>query len=550
MATIFKPEEEKKDQGAQPQPSGVLSATGGPTSVASQTAPQGQQPQPKGSGRFTNLQQYLQANQGAGQELGGRIGQKIQKDVSEQSQKAQDYYSQVREGVEKGQQVAQAGSGYQQQLQNIGQNIQGATGADKYTNQPQSLGIEEFVQQPGFNQFQDIQAGRAINENLLGQRQQQLGQAAQSYLGTAQDYLGNLGSESGRFNLLKQTFGGNINPQYTAGQQRLDQMLLTEQGLMPLQQQVRQDVRSASDLQRQAQLAGTDVQNLVAQEQQLIGDIGKTSMANEQSYLDMLQSYIPSVNEQRGAEWQQLQDALAAYRQPLAVGETRQGLTPEQLQRLGVTKEMGAYNVLRDLQGAEDVASRGMEATQYQDVAQQRDLDRYNMLAQIAGLSDQQKRLTGVSQIGDAYMAKEGDAALTNRLTAADDEFKRLLGVTNVNRGLSIGDNRWNVGANYGGMFEQGDEGIRTTHQFDGPVTPYTGVNAPNPYSYLNQQQIWNDFEQWMRDQGFAQTIGGAVGSSGYGTRYAPYEMTMSNMPIPDKLGGNYQPDYHEIKKG
>src|SRR5690606_19977142 len=122
-----------------------------------------------------------------------------------------------------------------------------------------------------------------------------------------------------------------------------------------------------------------------AQEQQLVGDIGQTSMANEQSYIDMLQSYIPAVNEQRGAEWQQLQDALAAYRQPLASGETRQGLTPDQLQRLGVTKEMGAYNVLQNLQGAEDVASRGMQATGYQDVAQQRDLDRYNMLAQIAG---------------------------------------------------------------------------------------------------------------------------------------------------------------------
>src|SRR5690606_38327021 len=229
MATIFRPEEDEKDQGAQPQPSGVLSATGGPTSVASQTAPQTQQQQPKGSGRFTNLQQYLQANQGAGQELGGRIGQKIQKDISEQGQKAQDYYSQVREGVQQGQQVAQAGSGYLQQLQNIGQNIQAATSTPEQGQygQQHQFGIEEFVQQPGFNQFQDIQAGRAINENLLRQQQQNLGQASQGYLGTAQDYLGSLGTESGRFNLLKQTFGGNINPQYTTGQQRLDQMLLT-----------------------------------------------------------------------------------------------------------------------------------------------------------------------------------------------------------------------------------------------------------------------------------------------------------------------------------
>lgn len=547
MATIFKPEEDEKDQRAQPQPSGVLSATGGPLSVASQTAPQAQ---PKGSGRFTNLQQYLQANQGAGQELSGRIGQKIQKDVSEKSEKAQDYYSQVREGVEKGQQVAQAGSGYQQQLQNIGQNIQDATGADKYANQPQSLGIDEFVQQPGFSQFQDIQAGRAINENLLGQRQQQLEQAAQNYLGTAQDYLGNLGTESGRFNLLKQTFGGNINPQYTAGQQRLDQMLLTEQGLMPLQQQVRQDVRSASDLQRQAQLAETDVQNLVAQEQQLIGDIGETSMANEQAYLDMLQSYIPAINEQRGVEWQQLQDALSAYRTPMSTepGAMRHGLTPEQLQRLGVTKEMGAYNVLRDLQGAEDIASRGIDATGYQDVAQQRDLDRYNMLAQIAGLSDQQKRLTDVSQIGDAYSAKEGDASLTGRLTAADEEFNRLLDQLNYNRSYeSGGGSTWTSSATGRGLFEQGQQGITSGAQ---GYQQYQGLD--DIYGNLKDQAtgVWGDFENWLKDQGYAQTIGGAVGSSGYGTRYAPYEMTMSNMPIPDKLGGNYQPDYHEIKKG
>lgn len=536
MATFYKSEDEFNKEG-------TITKSGGtaPASTQAPASPTTQAPaaQPKGSGRFTNLQKYLDANQGGGDKLSSGIGKNIQSDIDKDKNKAQDYYSSIRSGIQQGQQTAQQGSQYLGQLQNINQNIKNQTGADKFGDRTGSLGINEFVNNPNFTDYQNMQAGRGINENALALNQQQLTQSAGGYLNTAQQAAQNLATESGRFNLLKNAFGGNVNPQYSVGQQRLDQLFLSNEGLNPLQQQVQQEMKTAQNLNRQAGKSDQEVGNLIRQEQQLIADYGLANKANEQAYVDMLGSYVDPLNEQRQQEWEDLDTALAAYR----TGQGP-GLSQQQLANLGVDSQMAAYNVLQNLQGAQDVASRGMDASSYQDVANAQDVERYNALARIMGMSDDQKRLTQESQLGNAYLAREGDANLKNRLTAADTEFQRLLDTTNVNRGINIGDNRWNVNANYENLLNQGQQGIGTTHQFNGNTTNYSGVAAPNPYSYLNQQQIWSDFENWLGNQGFDRTIGGDnTGQSLYGSRMTPYEMIQKGLV---SVPGNE----HIVKKG
>lgn len=536
MATIFKPEEEKDKEGVNTLSTGpVAQASASPMAPMAQSSAG----QPKGSGRFTNLQKYIDANQGGGQQLAGGIGKGIQEKVDENKNKAQDYYSKVAQGIQQGQQTAQQGSQYLNQLQGIGSNIKANTGADKLNNRSQSMGIEEFVQDPGFANYQNIQAGRGINENELALQQTNLGQAAKGYLDTTSQGLQNLGSESGRFNLLKQTYGGNVNPQYSVGQQRLDQLFLSNEGLQPLQQNLQGELKQAQNLNRQAGQSDSKIGNLIRQEQQLLADYGTTNQANEQAYVDMLSSYIPAINEQRGAEWQGLEDALSQYRTPPASGQAFTGLTPEQLQRLGVTKETGAYNVLENLIGANDIATRGADAASYKDVANTQDVARYNALAQIMGMSPEQKRITQESQIGDAYTSRTDEGALSNRFSAADTEFNRMLDSLGYNRSFqTAGGLPWTSSASGRGLFESGSDAITSGAA---GYKQYQGLN--DIYGNLKDQAtgVWSDFEKWLGDQGFSRTIGGVnQQGSGYGQRYAPYEMDMSNMPIPDKLGNEY----------
>ena len=78
MATIEDPnlEEEKEETPGSPPPAG---SSGSAPAVSSYTAPK---KKPQGSGRFINLQRYIEANQPKGQTLGqkisGRIGEKAQ----------------------------------------------------------------------------------------------------------------------------------------------------------------------------------------------------------------------------------------------------------------------------------------------------------------------------------------------------------------------------------------------------------------------------------------------------------------------------------------
>lgn len=394
--------------------------------------------QPQGSGRFTNLSKYLNANQAGGQKIAQNIGQNINNNLQQQNQQSQNYYNQLGNSINNANQTAQQGAGYVKQLNNIGTQIQGATLTPAQLADPvaaqsalQNRGnqdlssIQNFTQQPDFSNFQNIQAGRGIDENLLAQQQSRALNTAQGTVNAAQQAQQNLNTEGGRFQLLQNQFGGGNHPGYSQGDQRLDQALLGQSGgLGKVQQSVADQQRAAAVQAKLAQNAGNDVSRLTAQEQGLVGDINTAGTNNETAYKNMLNSYIDPTNTDRAAQVTDLNRAIGTYQDPKAAYAP--GFTADQMSKLGLTdKNQGVYNVFNGVNGvksANDIATIGPNAATAQDIANQSDVDRYGALAKISGNTN--PAFTQASTLGNAYTALTDDNALSNRLASADKAFK------------------------------------------------------------------------------------------------------------------------------
>jgi hypothetical protein len=468
MAVISNPNDPNN-----PQNQAQTGPDGQPLQTVGTAAPSGQGPagtpmarsaanslaqnQRQGSGRFTNIQKYLQANQRGSQNIAQQIGQNINQNFQKQQQQAQQYQNQLGQNIQQANQTAQAGSGYQQQLGQIGQDIKAAqeAGYAQRANQGQLGSLEAFTQAPTFQQFQDIQAGRGIDESLLALQQQKSLSAAQQAAQGAQEAQQALGSEGGRFDLIRRTFGDGRSG-YTQGQQRLDQVLLGQGGgLGGLQSQAAQQASTALAQQQQAAASRADVGRLTAQEQGLIKDINDRALANEQEYINMLSSYGGDLQKERQADFESLGNSLTAYIPTYdekkktwsekAFDVNNQGLTSEQMQRLGLTdSNQGVYNVFKDeaftkatgktpeernAALASAIAKKGQEVDlsggvrTAQDVANEADVKRYQALAKIIG-SNFNPQITQASQIGDTYLAKGDDeGGLKGRLDAAQKIF-------------------------------------------------------------------------------------------------------------------------------
>lgn len=533
---------------AQPQGSNVPGSAAS-TSSNGTTAPAASG-QPQGSGRFTNLSKYLNANQAGGQRIAQDIGQNINNNLQQQNQQSQNYYNQLGNTINNANQTAQQGAGYVKQLNNIGTQIQGATLTPEQLADPkvaqaalQNRGnqdlssIQNFTQSPDFSNFQNIQAGRGIDENLLAQQQAKALNTAQGTVSAAQQAQQNLGSEDGRFQLLQNQFGGGNHPGYSQGDQRLDQVLLGQSGgLGKVQQSVADQGRAAATQAKLAQGAGNDVSRLAAQEQGLVGDINTAGTNNETAYKNMLNSYIDPTNTDRAAQVTDLNRAIGTYQNPKAAYAP--GFNTDQMTKLGLTdKNQGVYNVFNGVNGvksANDIATIGPNARSaaengYQDVANQTDVDRYGALAKMLGNTDQ-KDLTAPSTLGNAYTAKTDDNALTNRLAAAQTAYNtaaqgNLSGYyngqgsgetdfsANANNLINQGHNAVNMGK--GSSIENINDvasGKAPGYQDDAQYiqnNQYSGNTGPGSTSNAGYVNLDNSLRNFLTQQNYNQTIGG-----------------------------------------
>lgn len=556
MATVLAPNNKTNQQQADPtQLQTIGTAAPSAPATTSQAAPK---PQPQGSGRFTNIQKYLGANKAGGQQVANKIGSGIQSGLSKEQEATKKYNEQLGKSVSDAKGVAQQGAGFQKDLGQIGTDIGNAgisrSGYDKWREgrsyQMDAVGPEEqarrrkvdyelyqqealknrgnqniasvdaFTQRPDFNQFQDIQAGRGIDENLLANQQQRLaGQAnnAANMASTAQQQLGN---EGGRFELLRKTFGGAARPGYGQGQQRLDQMLLGQGGGLG---KVQSDVAGQSrDLQAQAKDANSqknEVGRLAQQEKDLMSGINTQTGANEQSYLDMLNSYVDPLNQQRSTEVQNVGKALGSYNKPY--DPTNPGLNADQMSKFGLTdNNQGVYNVFKgqpyaDPTGATDELKNrsrvsfagkiGRDASGYQDTANQADVSRYAALSKMMGGNAGTPKLTKASDLESAYGAKtDGTEGLREQLSSAQKTFEQKDKIHGVDQYGNYADSTVNDLINNGGspvnsIYSNGVNGFGQYGTNGGTSIAGKAV----------QKSQYDQLQKYLQEQNYGQTLGG-----------------------------------------
>lgn len=517
MATFLKPQDQENTNVPQ---------VGAPATNVQQAQSAAPAPKRQGSGQFTNIQSYLNANKGAGQKLAQGVGNQVQKTLDPVKTQAQQYNDQVRQGIQSAQNTLQQGQGQLGQLKQIGSNIQANTG-DQFYGQDKDLGINSFTQSPSFSDFQRIQQGQGVNEDQLNLQQQAFANQANQYNQLSQEQANLAGNESGRFDLLKKSFGGNVNPKYTSGQQRLDQLFLARQGLGGLRQDLKQNINQAKNLQAQTQETGQGTRLAQEQERSLLGDIDTQAKTNEDNYLKMLESYAPELQKRRDKEFEDLSNRYASMKTPsLQAGglldrsqpmdkngnpiglqkaqamSPVSGLTADDLKLLGVNKANSMFDVFNKTkldQVARTGAKVGQNAKAYQDVANQKNVEDYSSLAKILGMDEGAKRLVAPSTLEKSIIAQEGAANLQNRLDSAKDEFYRKMGQDVYGNSLNLGGSGW---ANQHGISGADILAGKNIMGSDRGIS-----SAGTSFSELMSKDTYNKFLNNLKNTGFGNVL-------------------------------------------
>lgn len=207
MAYEYKFNDEDDDKTGQPPESANSAPLGGTGALGAQASP-GIQTRPTTPSGRPNAQQYLQANQGAGANLASGI----EKTVSGQAAKVQSGIDSARNQLNSSSRPLETSLGSQAQT-NINQAFQNPADILKQKNQ-----LAEFTK------LRD--QGYAGDINALGANQAAANQANQAQVNQLGQTTGLGNTEAGRYQLLRQSFG---QPNYTTGQQRLDQLFLQAQ---------------------------------------------------------------------------------------------------------------------------------------------------------------------------------------------------------------------------------------------------------------------------------------------------------------------------------
>ena len=320
MATIVNQMQNDEDQQNQPgtPPAGqtaITPVTGGQSSAIAPTAPvQGAgAPQQKGSGRFTNIQKYVQANQGSGQKMAGDIGKQVGKS-QQQLTKTIGGTTAFKNTIESEKNRLNQGLDILGQVKSL-VNPEDPNAPEQQNNSfqvggftPESAGrpqgepnaqaqpaapnlVDQLLSQQ--DAITKLRTGQSEAGNIEKQSQDLFG-TAQQQLGTVQQMADFAKTEPGRFELLRQTYQ---RPTYTAGQKRLDQVLLQNTGggqvLNDLQRGLGEQVKTSGEQIKTAQ-----------------GEIG----SGVEQLKDIANSRAIRFNEALSGEQQQLQSNIEARR--------------------------------------------------------------------------------------------------------------------------------------------------------------------------------------------------------------------------------------------
>ena len=304
--------------------------------------------QQKASGRFTNIQKYISANQPAA----GQLQSRVEKFGGQQQQKSEKELepglSSIRQGIQSEKdRLSQAGNYSQVIKSGDVSQVESLAGIAAPTNQVstqqvgQSQPLAAQADQSNFNNLQQILKGDTKASEIdtgVGNVLSQAQLAAQKQADIAKSAQ----TEQGRFGLLKNTIGSGKG--YTGGQGLLDNLLLQSSGkgaLAGLQQ----------GLQSQAQGLGQKVagyEKELSPQAQAIIDQQKTARDEINDALGVFEAgkggALGSLYSNLATGQQQTDAARQAEAAGLRSGLTSKQLTPQQLAALGLSGGERTYN--------------------------------------------------------------------------------------------------------------------------------------------------------------------------------------------------------------
>lgn len=408
----------------------------------------GQQNTP-GSGRFTNIQKYLNANQSATDSLGAKANKTFdtqfntgQKDVDTKNQALSAAFN-------KGRETLQTGQGFQTNLQDIGKGFE--TGFTDFGNRQgfdaagqQAIGLAQ-------NQnFGNIASGQAIDETGLTAQQAQALQGAQGLVNTTKTNLGNVETEQGRSDLFSKV----LQPKqgYTSGQRSFDQLFLggalggIKSNLQGQQNVANQLAQSTAEQQK-------SLEEIISGESALTSGLTGQATANQDVFDRVFgdQKNIDFINDLRNKRYEnvknQLQTSGAVSQEDadlLGIGNltntyaNQNQYVDSKFAEVGTQVQpntVGTYNVLKgDL---DNYITRGQDAQNVQDITSQQDYNSYKALQQLA-LGRNTGKIDGVSQLGSSI---NSTGKLATDITASDEAFKKGLTDNTLSGNFSFGGN-------------------------------------------------------------------------------------------------------------
>jgi hypothetical protein len=339
MASILNPNqednnEENQQNGPQQVSSGEAATVGGGMSAGPGTK----------SGRFTNISNYLKANQGYNQQGGGLAG-KIAGNIKEQGNQASQNINKAKSEFEQNAQAnrTQFDSGLVNNALNnatdFAQNDQNVTNFQKQLNAkysgPEALQNANLLQ----NQAQNVQ-------NLTAQ--------------TA--------SEGGRYNLLRNMFN---KPTYSTGQQKLDNLLL--QGNRNQLKSLTGTRTIGNQVNNAANAATNDA---IAKAQQFKDEAAQTAQQTNEQYNQVVSEKQAQLEQQKA----QAEADRKALQERLSGGLSARELAAEDLTKLGLQEGAETYGV-----NLADYFTANSAPATIQNTATQDQALNMNALAKLAG---------------------------------------------------------------------------------------------------------------------------------------------------------------------
>lgn len=438
----------------------------------------------QGSGRFTNIQKYMDANKQASGNLGAKANQQIGQQFSKQEQEVGQKNASLQKAFGQGEQELSTGQGFQQQLGNIQQGLQ--TGFTDFGNREGFDTAGQQAMQLAQNQdYGRIASGQAINEQALAAQQQAALMGAQGLQKTAAQNLQGIETEQGRDKLFSQV----LQPKqgYTAGQRAFDKLFLGG-ALGGIKQTLQGQQAGAADLLGRTAGQQTTLEDLTKREAALTSGITTAAKTAQDLFNEKLgaQSNIDYINKLREDRYNKFITDLQAgnisnadldltglqntntyinENQPIGSGTGPTATVQKNL--------IGTYNTLTDPNKAKQYFTQGQGASSFQDIVAQPDYDVYKALQNLA-LGRDTGALSGVSQLSSSVT---NTGKLAEDIAAADKAFRdQYAGKNFAGSGLSsTGYFTSHSNSGFGGAPSQlqqdytgtGGSGIGSTYDFN-----------------------------------------------------------------------------------